>query len=437
VALAVPHRAADQLTAAIAAARQAARELQRRPVDEILGVLDRVVATWQRPEAPWRRWAERELPAVAGFSAAMIRHGLPRLLAPWRAAAIRALLDAELGDRRRLDDVVDGCRVVGPSVVTHVLSGNLPGLAAPPILLSLAIKSACVVKPAAGEPAFADAFVASLGDVDDGLRRCVVVAHWRGGDRRSEDVAFGASRVVVASGSDAAIAALAASVPGRFIGHGHKISFAVVARECLGDPASAQRVARRLAYDVSLWDQQGCLSPQLCYVESGARISPHGFAEMLAEALAYWATALPPRSLDFEDKTALLRARQTAEWQEGVFLLASPESTAWTVTVEPDAAFVPSCLNRFVRVKVVDDVMQIGPLLSGHRRHLEAAGVAIGADRRAALTTMLAASGVHRACAIGRMQDPPVSWRQSGRPRVAEWVEWIGVEEDEGDEPAV
>jgi len=157
----------------------------------------------------------------------------------------------------------------------------------------------------------------------------------------------------------------------------------------------------------------------------------------LAEALAYWATALPPRSLDFEDKTALLRARQTAEWQEGVFLLASPESTAWTVTVEPDAAFVPSCLNRFLRVKVADDVMQIGPLLSGHRRHLEAAGVAAGADRRAALVTMLGASGVHRVCAIGRMQDPPVSWRQSGRPRVAEWVEWIGVEEDEGDEPAV
>jgi hypothetical protein len=88
-------------------------------------------------------------------------------------------------------------------------------------------------------------------------------------------------------------------------------------------------------------------------------------------------------------------------------------------------------------VKIVDDVMRVGSLLSGHRRHLEAAGVAIGADRRTALVTLLGDSGVHRVCAIGRMQDPPVSWRPSGRPRVAEWVEWIGVEEGDGDDPAV
>ena len=97
----------------------------------------------------------------------------------------------------------------------------------------------------------------------------MLVAPWRGGDADVEAIVFGEADLVVASGSDAAIAAIQARVARRFIGHGHKISFAVIGRERLDDDAAARQLARRLAYDVSLWDQQGCLSPQLCYIESG------------------------------------------------------------------------------------------------------------------------------------------------------------------------
>jgi len=48
VALAVPHQSANELAAAIAAAQEAARDLQRRPVDEVLGVLDRAAGDTSR-----------------------------------------------------------------------------------------------------------------------------------------------------------------------------------------------------------------------------------------------------------------------------------------------------------------------------------------------------------------------------------------------------
>lgn len=437
--VAVPHTEAlllrlspAQLGVAIEAAQQAAGRLKQRSVDHILATLDRVIATWLQPDGEWRRRAEELLPAATGFSREMIRHGLPLLLEPLRGEAVRSLMDRELGDHRILDAVRYGRRAIGPGLIVHVLSGNIPGLAATPIVLSLVLKSAVVIKSAAGDPIFPALFAASVGAIDDELAQCLVVTHWRGGDPAIEEVAFSAADLVVASGSDATIAAIASRVAGRFIGHGHKVSFAVIGRECLNDTEAARDLARRLAFDVSLWDQHGCLSPQLCYIESGAVVTPEQFGNMLVDALAHSARALPPRTLTLDEKAAVLRFRHAAEWHGTRTLLASPESTDWTISIEPDAEFLPSCLNRCIRLKVLPSVTDLAAALAPHRRHLEAVGLALGAERIAATTEVLAASGVRRICPVGRMQTPTLAWQQSGRPRVAEWVEWMTTEGPQG-----
>jgi hypothetical protein len=424
-----PAQLHDAIDAACAAGM---RSLRARSVDEILQVLDRVAANWLRPDYHLRQAAEQLLPLATGYSPAMVHHGLPMLLLPLRAAPLQALLDAELGDRRGLDQVRGGRRVVGPRFSTHVVPGNIPGLSALPMLATLALKSAVLVKTAAGDPIMPGLLAASLAEEDEELGRCVLVANWQGGDRALEEVAFGYADVVLASGSDQAIAAIAGAVRRRFIGHGHRISFAAIGRERLRDGAAVQLLADRLAYDVSLWDQQGCLSPQLCYLETGGDIAPTHFAGLLAHALAEYARALPPRRLGLEEKAQVLRFRQEAEWRraggEGASVYASVDSAEWSISVEQDAEFLPSCLNRCIRLKVVESLEEIPDAVAAHRRHLEAAGVAVGGERLAAAVEMLAASGVHRVCPIGAMQQPPLSWPQGGRPRIGDWVEWMRVE---------
>jgi hypothetical protein len=423
----------EELRSRIQQARDAAAaHLRRRSVDDVLRLLDRVIGSWLRPGYPPRRRAEELLPLATGFSTEMIRHGLPLLLAPLRADAVRALLTAELGDYRVLDGTCNGRRATGPGLITHVMSGNIPALSAVSVVLSLAIKSAVLVKSAAGDPVFPALLAASISEVDEALGRCVVVANWRGGDREIEDIAFTGADLVVASGSDAAIAAIAPRVSGRFIGHSHKVSFAIIGTDRLSIPDMARRVAARLAYDVSLWDQQGCLSPQLCYVEAGGSVCPEDFAALLAEALARYASALPPRQLAFAEQAAVLRFRQEAEWQQAPAgaLLASPASTAWSISVEHSAGFAPTCLNRCIRVKCVTSLSELPPALAAHRRQLEAAGVAVAAERLGTIVELLSECGVHRVCPLGTMQLPPLWWRQSGRPRVADWVEWVGVEDE-------
>jgi acyl-CoA reductase-like NAD-dependent aldehyde dehydrogenase len=404
------------LERALADADAAADRVRARPAAERLASLRAVADLWSDPERDPAAAARRIVADGTGYSEPVVRRGLDAIVAALRDDAVGALLDRELGTRPPF----------GPRRITHVMSGNLPGLSFAPVTLSLALGSAVLVKSAEGDPYSPAAFAASIAAIDADLGHCIVVHDWRGGDTALEAVAFAAD-VVVAFGSDATIASIAGRVRGRFFGHGHKISFALVGREALVAP---EEVARRLAFDVALWDQQGCLSPQLCFVEGGGAIDVDGFADALAVALAQVATELPPRRLGFDEQAAIGAFRQEAEWNPGspADRLLAAHDTAWTVSVEHRATFRPTCLNRCIRVIAIDDAAALPSLLEPHRSHLECAGLATGSGRHDALEAMLHASGVHRVCAVGSMQLPDLSWRQGGGPRVRDWLEPDGRE---------
>ena len=183
----------------------------------------------------------------------MIRHALPTMLSPLCAPALGDLLAAEAGGRH------------GPALILHILPGNLPGLAAVPAALSLAIGSAALLKAGNGDRVFPALFAASIAATPSSApayRRATGAAAI--GPARTS---LAAADVVVASGDDETIDDLRARTRGRLVGHGHRVSFAVVAREVLADDRSRRHAAQRLAEDVAIWDQRGCLSPQVCIVE--------------------------------------------------------------------------------------------------------------------------------------------------------------------------
>jgi len=401
------------LAARIAALRQAQVALSARPREQILAVLADAVERWLAPESPWFARALQLLPAATGFSPAMIRQALPTMLAPLRGDALAEILATEVGTRR------------GPALILHVLPGNLPGLAAIPAALSLAIGSSAVLKPGRGDRVFPTLFAASLAECDGGLGACVAAPYWPGGARECEDVALATADLVVASGDDETISALAARARGRFIGHGHRISFAVVAGEVAGDSGAAGAAAAALAEDTAIWDQRGCLSPQLCFVE-GEYDTACRFAAEVAEALGPVAHRLPPARPSAAECLALRRFRDDAEWRRlagervDCFDVGAPGDG--TVVAEAAAGFHPTPLCRSLRVQPIANLGALAALLTPVRSWLEGAGVAAAPARWREFSVRLEDAGVHRVCALGEMQRPPLTWRQGGRPRVGDWA---------------
>ncbi|HYD50475.1 MAG TPA: acyl-CoA reductase, partial [Terriglobales bacterium] len=125
----------------------------------------------------------------------------------------------------------------------------------------------------------------------------------------------------------------------------------------------------------------------------------------------------PPRQLSLAERAAIARFRQEAEWQAQSVLIAS-SSPAWSLTISNRSDFLPTCLNRCLRLVEISDLAQLQTVLPPQRRLLEACGLAAPAVRSGELEAMLAGAGVHRVCALGEMQRPTLAWRQGGLSRL-------------------
>jgi acyl-CoA reductase-like NAD-dependent aldehyde dehydrogenase len=403
----------------------AQRWLAGMPVDWVLGRLDAVVGRWLDHTDPIRREAEERLAEGTGLAPAMLRRGLDQMIL--RVKGIGELLDQDLGSREALDGLIWRApgmlsRAWGPGLLTCVLSGNVPAIAAFDMALGLALKSAVLCRPASEEPVFAELFARSVAEVDERLGRCLAVQRWG----YEETWPYERAGAVLAYGSDESVAAVRRLVPPRvrFVGHGHKISFAVVARE-----AATVETARLVALDVAMYDQQGCVSPHMAFVERGGDLSPSAFAQACAGALAALERELPRGRLTQAEALALRGARDEAEFTADGFF-GSEGNLAWAVVHGERPAFLPSPLNRLLRTYAVDELSEVADVVAPFAGYLQTVAWAGDEQRRAEAVEALGALGATRFAPVGRVQEPSALWRHDGLTVAGGLVRWTDVEGD-------
>lgn len=406
--------------------------LRKRSGAEIAEILSRVFTRWKDRSDPLRRAAEEALPPITRFSPAMVVHGLDLLCEGYGTDSFHELLHDAGGEEDLNEFVPRGShlsRAYAPALTTHVLAGNIPGVGLPGLVAATLIGSTSLVKAASGDPLSPALWAASLTRQDPEIGECVAVLWWRGGQTDLEAVAFDGADVVIAYGSEKTMRDLQGRVRSRFLGHGHRVSFGVIGREVL---VRANEVAEQAAYDASLFDQQGCLSPHCIYVEEGGTITPKEFAALLASAMAQWAERLPPGPLTRGEAAAIRKFRTGYEAQrmagKEIALFFHPRGLDWTVVFDPDPTFTLSCLHRTVVVKPVPDLSEVGGSLRSWEPYLQAAGVAVAPERIRMLASALGQAGVNRICSFGKMQAPPLTWHQDGRLLLRDLLRWTDLE---------
>jgi hypothetical protein len=415
-----------------------------RSTQSLVELICGVASEWLRSDYSFRKLALELGPSETGFSQATLANGLDLFFKQLTAENLNSLLIQDLGHARRLDGMVSngqeekfqrGALVNSPEFLVHITAGNIPSSTFMSITLGLLMRSAQFVKCASGASLLTRLFAHSLYEAERKLGACLEIAEWPGGNVELEKPLFDEADCLTATGSDESLAAIRSRVPMRcrFIGYGHRVSFGYVARGVLAG-FNARKIAARAATDVVAWNQLGCLSPHVIYVENGGAVSAVQFAEMLSEELAAREQAEPRGELPVHTAAAIASRRafyevraahstDTRFWQ-------SRSSTAWTVVYEVDPRFQLSCLHRFIYVKSVANLSEALRGADDVRGKVSSVGLAAPEENAREMATELGRWGVSRICPLGLMQNPPLTWRHDGRPALGDLVTWTDWENE-------
>jgi hypothetical protein len=433
----VPELSPVQMTALAQRVRQASQtQLKTMPVSDIVRVLEQATARLLDSHDPVRQQLDQLLPQVTGFDPEMVRLNLTAYLQTFRGLQLHRFVAEDFANPKVLDEFqprVQGgwTKALGPDLLVHVWAGNVPALPMWSFVSGLLVKAGSIGKVASAEPVFATLLARLLAEIEPRWRDCFAVLWWPSG--ATECPAFSLADVVLAYGGNDAIRAMQRQVPvtTRFLPHGHKLSFGMVSAAAL-TVRKGLHVAQQAAHDVVRYDQQGCYSPHMFYVQRGGPISPQEFAQHLAHELASLQHKLPRRTLSLEEAAQIKAWREAhvmTSFQDPTLCVLGDEASPHTVVFsERCIPLAPGPLNRCVTVVAVDALDEVIPMISPQRDHLQTVGVAAAPEALLPLGERLGQAGVTRICALGAMTSPEAGWHHDGRFSLLDLVRMVDIE---------
>ncbi|MCX7778520.1 MAG: hypothetical protein N2381_10790, partial [Armatimonadetes bacterium] len=301
---------------------EARSKLVRRTVKSIVEALDEVASGWLCDSLSFSE-SVSAVERVTGYSKQAIELSLRNTLERLQSQSIWKMLSDELPNPAALDGWVSlNCnrrfRLLGHALTLHVLAGNIPALGILSLACALISKSSSLIKVSHDEPILTAAFVRALNCVDEELASCVAVVNWHGGDEAIESIAFKHADVIVAYGGIETILSIRNRLPitKRFIPYGHKIGVGIVDSHC-----DLSEAAQKLAKDIAMFDQQGCMSPHVVFVY-GAAGDERRFSGCLSSALKDVSNQLPPGRYVLE-RSASIQSWRMVYMMSGAEVIAS------------------------------------------------------------------------------------------------------------------
>lgn len=374
--------------------------------ERVLGAIDRALCEWRdsRSEARVRL---RETHPV--FSGPVLDLGCERALASWTRGALAALRSRELPACYR-----------SPELTAVWLAGCIPTASFAALIPPLLVGSSVYAKPDSQDPVSPALFRDSLLRADEDVGRAIAVG--------SDAEVLAEADAVIVHGRDDTVAELRSRVPvGRiFVGHGHRVSLAAVARH-----VEAEDAARAVGLDLALYDGRGCLSPAWILAEDRPAGRAAALARALAEELDRLSRSLPRGKADAGEEAWVHDLRARAAVREDAQLFAPGSSTAWTVVLEPLGAHPDPGMLRSLPVVPVSDLDALAEWCIGLAPHLSSLGHAGWGERAPRPEEVVVRAGGSRVCALGQMQCPPIGWHHDGIATVGSLIRHVDVEPEE------
>lgn len=420
--------------------------LSQLSIKDIVRCIGESIDLWMDPDFELRTLAEKYLPIITRYSSPMVAHTLEKNLSSLKEDTIWQIIKTEFDDPLVLDEfrlrkLVKGwTRAYGPSISSIIFSGNAPGLPAIALSFVLLVKSACIGKSASGDLLFPALFAKSLAQIDPEIAKALAIVYWEGGRRDIETEIFSHSDLVVGYGNNFTLDDIQKRLPAHvnFLRYGQKFSFSIIGKESVLKTL-VPAVIHAATYDVSMYDQQACMSPHIIYVEEGGETSPREFARLLATEMELIQSEFPKGQISESEMVAIQELRSIYEFKSiqnnEIDLYCSKAGTAWTVIYEPTSEFVPSCLNRTIRVLPIDNLKNLITYLIPLRGMIQSIGYSLSQERLLNLAELLVNKlKVSRFAPLGALPHPSSGWHHDGLFNLASMVQWADIETNNGEE---
>lgn len=152
-----------------------------------------------------------------------------------------------------------------------------------------------------------------------------------------------------------------------FVTHGHTESAAIIFKE-----AANTSCFEKLAYDMLSYDQRGCLSPHVCFIEQGGELHPQEFARLFAqEFLPSFAQTLPRGGLFSGEAEEIFHQRIACGFRGKVHA-----GDDWTVAYADKLLWPVKTLPRFLHIQPFSQSEELITLLNPMEKRLMCLGYA-------------------------------------------------------------
>jgi hypothetical protein len=318
--------------------------------------------------------------------------------------------------------------------IVQIMAGNIIGPTWLLAILGAISRSPQFIKLPSRDPASFMFYLQALESLDPAFRSTIACGYYRGGDSVEDDL-LAEPATVFAMGSDETVNAIQDKIGrinplSRLIPHGLKISFQAVSREY-----AIPEVAELAVWGAIAYDGNGCFSPANIYVERGGPLGPYEFAEAMAEHMATVAQVIPPKKTwEAAERVNAYRMRQYQRklLGEDVRVIKS-EGADYTIIVDSDdPCLVPTCQERTVIVKPVDDIGAVPQYVSRLARNLQTVGLAVPGDEVLEIADQLGAAGVTNVKMVGReftlrLSEPHDGLFDTVQPFMSDGLRWVHV----------
>ena len=400
----------EQLKEIITSLRDAQVWLREQPVEGLIGLIDMAAKRWMS-EPKYQILKDKGLLFLSTWCA---ENNLRRV--------------ANLGLRGNIqyadnwlpmpDSEKHQMRVNARGLVCHWLAGNVQILGLFALVQAILTKNCNLLKVSKNDEgvfqllltAFEGiAYTCADGRVIKGedLLRTIAVVYF---PRTADDVArqmSASADVRIAWGGREAVETVA-SYPSRYdaetVIFGPKLSMAVIAREDLQDEQEARKLARRVAVDVSIFDQTGCASPHNVYIERNGAVSPEQFCELLTEAMRKTELQIPKPAMSAEQVSAIHSIRSVYDFCGKVY---GSDTMSYTILLDEEPNAHKPVYSRVIFVHVVND---IADALAHVNEDIQTIGISGVSERVEAFASSAAEQGAMRFPLIGRMLNFEMPW---------------------------